>query len=108
MKIKNLILAAMLLIPFPSYAVGTYIGKLQPYFYTDALYLIPVESQISNKPDCVKRNYLRLPNTPDSPFFDAKFSILLSAWVAKQELLVTGTGECTGEGDEIIRSIKPL
>jgi hypothetical protein len=83
------------------------VGKLQPFYYNNTLYLIPIESQILNKPDCATRRYIRLPDTAESPTFNSKFSIILAAWMSKQEVEVRGTGQCTSEGDEIIRSIKP-
>ena len=89
------------------FASGSYTGKLQPYFYNNTLYLIPVESQILNKPVCATRSYIRLPDQTGDPTFNAKYSLILAYWTSKQELVIRGTGNCTGEGDEIIRSILP-
>jgi len=90
-----------------AYAGGSYTGKLQPFFYSNTLYLIPVESTILNKPVCASRKYVRLPDATGEAAFDAKYALILSAWFAKQELVITGTGSCTSEGDEIIKSILP-
>jgi hypothetical protein len=107
MKLKIIVTLLSMMVSFFASANGSYVGKLQPFYYSNSLYLVPVESQILNKPVCATRHYLRLPNADDSPTFNAKFSIILAAWMSKQELEVTGTGQCTSEGDEIIRSIKP-
>jgi hypothetical protein len=88
-------------------AGGSYIGKLQPYFFSDRLYLIPVEATITGRPACASRSYIRLPNETGDPVFNAKYSLILAYWASKQELIITGSGSCTSEGDEIIKSIKP-
>ncbi len=105
MKTIRLLLRLLLAAPIIASAGGSYTGKLQPYYYSNTLYLIPIESQILNKPSCATRQYIRLPDAADSPTFNSKFSIILSAWVAQKELVITGTGNCTSEGDEVIRSI---
>lgn len=107
MNIMKIVTLLFFLSPLCAFAGGSYVGKLQPYFYNNSLYLIPVESQISNKPACATRQYIRLPDSMDSPGFGPKYSTILAAWVAKQELVISGTGNCTGEGDEIILSILP-
>lgn len=108
MKIRNLLTLALLLSPTCSLAGGSYIGKLQPYIYDNYAYFLPVDSQKSNIPSCVTGgDYLRLPGGMDSTFFNAKFSVILAAWMSKQELEISGTGECTSEGHEIIRTIRP-
>ena len=88
-------------------ANGSYTGKIQPYFYSNTLYLIPVDSAISNRPECATRRYIRLPDQTGDAVFNAKYSLILSYWIAKQELTITGTGTCTSEGDEIIKTILP-
>lgn len=88
------------------HAGGSYVGKIQPYFYSDRLYLIPVDATVTSRPSCVTRSYLRLPNEVGDPVFNAKYSLILAHWTSKQELIVTGSGSCTSEGDEIIKSIK--
>jgi hypothetical protein len=88
------------------FAGGSYSGKLQPFFYSSFLYLIPVDSTKSNIPDCVTRHYLKLPVDLDDPRFGPQYSMILAAWMAGKELTISGQGSCTGEGDEIIRSIK--
>jgi hypothetical protein len=88
-------------------ANGAYIGKVQPFFYGNTLYLIPVDSQVSNKPVCATRRYIRLPDNTGDPIFNAKYSLILAYWTSKQELVITGSGNCTSEGDEIIKTIMP-
>lgn len=107
MKLVAALLFSLSLIPFSACAGGSYTGKLQPFFYSNTLYLIPVQATISNKPLCATRRYIRLPNEIGDPVFNAKYSLILSAWAAKQELIIEGTGTCTSEGDEIIKTILP-
>lgn len=107
MKLVTALAFSLSLIPFSACAGGSYIGKLQPFFYNNRLFLIPVQSTISSKPSCATRRYLRLSNEIGDPVFNAKYSMILSAWAAKQELIIEGTGACTSEGDEIVMSILP-
>lgn len=107
MKLVVALAFLLSVISVKAYAGGAYIGKLQPFFYNNRLFLIPIESTISSRPSCATRRYLRLSNEIGDPVFNAKYSLILSAWAAKQELVIEGTGTCTSEGDEIIMSILP-
>lgn len=104
---RNFILGCFLIVASSnSFAGGSYEGKIQPFFYSNSLYLIPIDAKITNRPSCASRPYLRLPNGTDHPAFKAKYSLILAYWVAGKALSVGGTGDCTSEGDEIIRWIK--
>ena len=88
-----------------TFAGGSYSGRIQPYFYGGFLYLIPVTSTKLNLPACATRHFLKLSVDLDDPRFGPQYSMILAAWMAEKELSVTGRGTCTGEGDEIIKSI---
>ncbi|MCH2160084.1 MAG: hypothetical protein MK096_15045 [Oleiphilaceae bacterium] len=103
---KFIFICVMLVVSSASVAGGSYEGKIQPFFYSDTLYLVPVDAEVTNRPGCASRSYLGLPNGTDHPAFKSKYSLILAYWVAGKALSVGGTGECTNEGDEIIRWIK--
>jgi hypothetical protein len=96
------IIFLLLIIPSYVFAGGTYVGKIQPYFYSGGLYLIPVDSAKSSLPDCITRHYVKLPDAVGTPEFSAKYSMILAAWMSGKEMTLVGTGKCTSEGDEII------
>lgn len=87
---------------------GTYSGMAKPYFYSDALYIDISATQMAGRPACATRNIVIL-QEPDytSPSFKAKFAILLSSWLADKPVVLTGTGACSGQGDEIILAVSP-
>ncbi len=103
--LNRILFLCVLLLPLSSFAGGVYVGQFQPFFNSGTLYLIPIAADISNKPVCANRVYMRLPDAVGSPEFNAKFSIILSSWMAKKDLRITGTGGCTSEGDEVVASI---
>jgi len=106
--IKTIYLLVLILFSSLAYAGSTYTGTVKPYFWAGGLYLQPINAKITSKPACATRTLLRLRETdPNDPIFRYKFSILLSAWMAKREVTLYGTGECTSEGDEIIFVVMP-
>ena len=100
------ILLLILIMPSLASAGGSYIGKIKPYFYSDGLYLILVESVKTDLPSCITRPYIRLPDAVGTPEFNAKYSMILAAWMSGRTMTVVGTGDCTSEGDEKILTLK--
>jgi hypothetical protein len=82
---------------------GTYTGLIKPYWYSNVLYiLVPVNAS------CSTRNLVRLVETdPNDPVFKAKYAMLLASWIAQRPVTLTGSGVCTGEGDEWITAVNP-
>jgi len=109
MKITSIIILTIIF-SSPAWAGGSYTGKVQPYYYGDTLYLIPINPTIQNRPVCATRNFLRLAGDINSEVFKQKFSIILSSWMAGRDMLLTNVDEnsCSLEGDEWITVVKPL
>ena len=109
MKIISIIILSTIFSSL-AYAGGRYTGKVQPYYYGNTLYLIPITPTIQNRPACATRNYLRLAGDINSEVYKHKFSIILSSWMAGRDMLLTNidTNNCTSEGDEWITIVKPL
>src|SRR5690349_13505238 len=84
-----------------AHAGGTYVGRIRPVHY-GTLYLDASATQMSNRPACATRAYVRLQEAPTDNAYKEKFSMILAAWFAKEPLVLSGTGSCTSEGDEII------
>lgn len=107
-KILGQALGATALLAVMPYAfAGDYSGTFRPYFYSDNLYIEEVSVQKSNLPACAKRPLLRLPADPASPAFKNEYAMLLSAWYTGRTLLISGSGNCTSEGDEVVFVITP-
>lgn len=87
---------------------GTYSGMAKPFYYGSSLYIDVTGTQMSSRPACATRNYVDLQETdPTSQVFKNKLALLLAAWYSGQPIILTGTGNCTGEGDEIIFEVYP-
>ena len=86
-------------------AGGTYVGPVQIVYYSNTLYLEASATQMSNRPACATRNYVRLQEADTDPVFKNKLAIILAAWYAGRTLTLSGTGQCTGEGDELIFAV---
>ncbi|TVZ40605.1 hypothetical protein P886_5039 [Alteromonadaceae bacterium 2753L.S.0a.02] len=87
---------------------GRYVGKLRPHFWNSSLYLYPVDADKTDVPDCATRELVRLQETDiNSSIYAQKYSMILAAWMAGKKMDVRGTGNCTGEGDEIIFAVIP-
>lgn len=87
---------------------GTYSGLVKPFFYSNSLYLDATTTQMSNRPACATRNYVRLQESdPNDAIFKSKLAILLASWLADRPVVLSGTGTCTGEGDELIFAVTP-
>jgi hypothetical protein len=84
-----------------AHAGGSYVGLVKPVHY-GVLYLDASATQMSNRPACATRGYVRLQEVPTDAAYKEKFAIILSAWIADRPLVLAGTGNCTSEGDEII------
>jgi hypothetical protein len=82
-------------------AGGTYVGMVKPAHY-GSLYLDVSATQMSNRPACATRGYVHLQEDPSETAYKSKFAMILSAWLAEKPLVLSGTGTCTSEGDEII------
>lgn len=82
-------------------AGGTYVGRVRPVHY-GTLYLDASATQMSNRPACATRGYVRLQESQTDVGYKEKFAMILSAWLAEKPLVLSGTGSCTSEGDEII------
>jgi hypothetical protein len=83
-------------------ANGSYIGSVKPMHYGSAIYLDVSATQMTARPSCAIRNYVRLQEAPTDPAYREKFAMILSAWLADRPIALYGTGSCTSEGDEII------
>jgi len=87
---------------------GIYVGKVQPYYWGQTLYLKPISPIVkSPPPNCVRRNLLRLTGDETSDEFTNKFNLLLHSWLSNREVILGGTGTCTAEGDELIKVVMP-
>ena len=87
---------------------GTYSGMAKPFYFSNNLYIDVSAAQMSNRPACATRNYVDLQETdPTSQIFKNKLAFLLTAWYSGQPIILTGTGNCTSEGDEIIFEVYP-
>lgn len=87
---------------------GIYVGKVQPYYWDQTLYLKPVNPVIkSSPPNCIRRNLLRLQGDATSIEFINKFNLLFHSWINDREVILGGTGTCTAEGDELIKVVMP-
>ena len=84
-------------------AGGSYIGRVKlAHFGTNFLYLEVSATQMSNRPACAVRTYVRLKEAPTDAAYKEKFSMLLGAWLADKSVSLSGNGTCTSEGDEVI------
>jgi hypothetical protein len=92
---------ATLAIATAGHAGGAYIGMIKPLHY-GSLYLDASATQMSNRPACATRQYVRLQEAQTDVAYKEKFAMILSAWLADRPLALYGTGTCTSEGDEII------
>jgi hypothetical protein len=92
---------ALLVAATAAHAGGTYVGRIRPVHY-GVLYLDATATQVSNRPACATRGYVRLQENPTDAAYKEKFSMILAAWMAEKPLVLSGTGTCTSEGDEII------
>lgn len=87
---------------------GTYSGLVKPFLYYNSLYLGASATQMSSRPACATRNYVRLQESdPNDAIFKSKLAILLASWLADRPVVLSGTGTCTGEGDELIFVVTP-
>lgn len=87
---------------------GVYVGKVRPYYWDRILYLEPINPVIqSSPPSCTRRKLLRLGDEETSIAFANKFNLLLHSWLDEREVILVGTGTCTGEGDEQIMVVIP-
>lgn len=107
-KAAQIAALAMMLVPH-AWAGGHYVGKVRPRIEADRLYLELVDAQSANAPICATRPYLRLSESdPESFSYGNKLAMLINAWATNRSMELWGTGECTGEGDEVIHLIKPM
>lgn len=94
-----------------AHAGGAYVGKAKPWYYSNSLYIDIGQTTMSNRPTCATRTYVRLQeddgNNQTDPIYKNKFAILLSAWMAQRNVSLSGTGNCTSEGDEIVFAVRP-
>jgi|SRR5688500_5744545 hypothetical protein len=84
-----------------AHAGGVYIGLVKPVHY-GTLYLDASATQMSSRPACATRQYVRLQEGQTDVGYKEKFAMILSAWLSEKPLVLSGTGSCTSEGDEII------
>ena len=102
MKWKLLtVLASMAVMPAAN-AGGTYSGIVKPLLYSNTLYLNIGATQMSGRPSCAVRPYVRLREDPTDPVFKQKYTAILAAYLAGKPLVLSGDGTCTGEGDEVV------
>jgi hypothetical protein len=101
MKWKLAIGIASLMAAQAAFAGGSYLGMVKPVHY-GSLYLLVSGTQMSGRPACATRAYVRLQEDPSSSVYREKFAMILSAWMAEKPIALYGTGNCTSEGDEII------
>lgn len=101
MNCKLLTGIALLALTQAAHAGGSYIGRVRPVHY-GTLYLDVSATQMSNRPACATRGYVRLQESQTDASYREKFSMILAAWLADKPLSLAGTGSCTSEGDEII------
>jgi hypothetical protein len=84
-----------------AFAGGSYVGLVKPVYYS-TLYLDASATQMSGRPACATRTYVKLQESPGEAIHKDKFAIILSAWLSQTPISLAGTGTCTSEGDEII------
>jgi hypothetical protein len=70
-----------------------------------SLYLDASATQMSGKPACATRMFVRLQEATSDQAYRDKFAMLLAAWLAEKPVSRTGIGSCTSEGDEIINVV---
>ena len=100
----------IMLLVAPAHAGGTYTGKFRPYYYGDTLYIEPVGATAQDVPACAARGLLRLAGDSTTEVYNRKFTIILSAWLAQRDIVLSSIDDnnCSGEGDEWITIVKPL
>jgi hypothetical protein len=101
MKWKLPVAIALLSATSTAYSGGVYVGLVKPVHY-GVLYLDASATQMSGRPACATRTYVRLADTPGDQIYKEKFAMLLGAWFSDRPVVLAGTGNCTSEGDEII------
>src|SRR5262245_56134724 len=82
-------------------AGGSYVGRVKLLQY-GTLYIDASATQMSNRPACATRPYVRLQEGQNDVGYKEKFAMLLGAWFAEKPVVLSGTGTCTSDGDEII------
>jgi hypothetical protein len=102
MKMAMLVSVALMIIASAAHAGGTYVGPIRIVYYPSSLYLDASATQMSNRPACATRGYVRLQEAETDASFKNKLAMILAAWYADRPLTLSGTGSCTSEGDEII------
>lgn len=104
------VLMAIALYSVAGYGVaGEYTGVIQPYYYSNGLYINITGATMANRPACATRNLVRLQESdPNDPIYKNKFSMLLASYMAGKKIYLRGTDQCTAEGDEIIFMVSPL
>ena len=102
MRFKLLVATALLGFGSLASASGSYVGPVKIVYYSNTLYLDATATQMSNRPSCATRGYVRLLESDSDIVFKNKYAIILAAWYAGRTLTLSGTGTCTSEGDEII------
>src|SRR6187551_78461 len=70
---------ALLVAATAAHAGGTYVGRIRPVHY-GVLYLDATATQVSNRPACATRGYVRLQENPTDAAYKEKFSMILAAW----------------------------
>ena len=104
MKLWKLLVALSIIWSVPSFA-GTYVGLVRPQMWANGMYLYLINGSSSQVPACATRGILRLQefDTTDQNCKN-KYAMIIAAWYTQTQLVLIGTGNCTGEGDEIILS----
>jgi hypothetical protein len=109
LRSMGLVGIALMAAAFPSVSsAGGYNGLAKPYWYNGVLYISVVGMGITDSPACRTRSIVRLQEGDyNDPAFKGKYAMLLAAWYAQQHVYLGGTGQCTGEGDELIFVVSP-
>ncbi|MGN6527612.1 MAG: hypothetical protein ACTHL8_14585 [Burkholderiaceae bacterium] len=106
-KIRCATLAVALLAAVGVSHAGTYAGTFRPYWYQGVLYIEETSVTKGGLPACATRNILRLTVDQTSTEGKEQYAMLLAAWYTGRTLSITGLGQCTPEGDELILEISP-
>ena len=106
MKEKICIALALLAGAQAANAGGDYVGLVRPvHMGAGYLYLEVSATQMSGRPACATRNYVRLQEAYTDSAFKEKFAMILGAWLAEKPMHLGGIGTCSSEGDEYIQTV---